>query len=46
LANTSVARAKKGAHQVLDKASEMSSSVADGIRDRIPTGSGKSGKKD
>jgi uncharacterized tellurite resistance protein B-like protein len=46
LANTSVARAKKGAHQVLDKASEMSSSVADGIRERIPTGSGKSGKKD
>jgi hypothetical protein len=46
LANKSVARAKEGAHQVRDKASELSSSVADGIRERIPTGSGKLGKKD
>jgi hypothetical protein len=46
LASTSVTRAKEGAHQVLGKVSDMSSSVADRIRKQVATNSGKSGKED
>jgi uncharacterized tellurite resistance protein B-like protein len=45
LASTSVTRAKEGAHQVLGKVSDMSSSVADRIRKQVATNSGKSGKE-
>jgi uncharacterized tellurite resistance protein B-like protein len=41
LASTSVTRAKEGAHQVLGKVSDMSSSVADRIRKQVATKSGK-----
>lgn len=45
LASTSVTRAKEGAHQVLGKVSDVSSSVADRIRKQVATNSGKSGKE-
>ena len=46
LANTSAIRAKEGTHQVLGKVSQMSSSMADRIRKKVATDSGKSGKED
>lgn len=45
LATTSATRAKEGAHHVLGKVSEVSSSVTDRIRKKIATGSGNPGKE-
>lgn len=45
LASTSATRAKEGAHQVLGKVSEVSSSVADRIRKQVSAGSNKSGRE-
>lgn len=45
LASTSATRAKEGAHHVLGKVSEVSSSVTDRIRKKIATGSGNPGKE-
>ena len=45
LASTSATRAKEGAHHVLGKVSEVSSSVTDRIRKKISTGSGNPGKE-
>ena len=46
LANNSATLAKEGAHHVMGKVSEVSSSVADRIRRQATTSSGKSGEKD
>jgi uncharacterized tellurite resistance protein B-like protein len=45
LATTSATRAKEGAHHVLGKVSEVSSSLTDRIRKKIATGPGNSGKE-
>jgi len=45
LATTSATRAKEGAHHVLGKVSEVSSSVTDRLRKKIATGSGNPGKE-
>jgi uncharacterized tellurite resistance protein B-like protein len=45
LASTSATRAKEGAHHVLGKVSEVSSSVADRIRKQVAAGSDKSGRE-
>lgn len=45
LASTSATRAKEGAHQVLGKVSEVSSSVADRIRQQVAASSDKSGRQ-
>lgn len=45
LASTSATRAKEGAHEVLGKVSEVSSSVADRIRKQLSASSNKSGRE-
>lgn len=45
LTTTSATRAKEGAHHVLGKVSEVSSSVTDRIRKKIATGPGNPGKE-
>ena len=45
LASTSATRAKEGAHEVLGKVSEVSSSVADRIRKQVSASSNKSGRE-
>lgn len=46
LASTSATLARQGAHQVMGKVSEVSSSVADRIRKQVSTRSGKSRKEE